>query len=118
MSTDRLSNNVKSMIEFCLFSCNLPTFSFSFIGNLLIKCSLYKRQPTEKGKWSFFGPHVKVINDMWTQNAIYLITSPGVKYKITLKIFQSTLKNIFPGGYAKHENNLYGDLLISMAFRI
>lgn len=95
MSTDRLSNNVKSMIEFCLFSCNLPTFSFSFIGNLLIKCSLYKRQPTEKGKWSFFGPHVKVINDMWTQNAIYLITSPGVKYKITLKFSKVHLKTFF-----------------------
>ena len=95
MSTDRLSNNVKSMIEFCLFSCNLPTFSFSFIGNLLIKCSLYKRQPTDKGKWSFFGPHVKVINDMWTQNAIYLITSPGVKYKITLKFSKVHLKTFF-----------------------
>ena len=95
MSTDRLSNNVKSMIEFCLFSCNLPTFSFSFIGNLLIKCSLYKRQPTEKGKWSFFGAHVKVINDMWTQNAIYLITSPGVKYKITLKFSKVHLKTFF-----------------------
>ena len=95
MSTDRLSYNVKSMIEFCLFSCNLPTFSFSFIGNLLIKCSLYKRQPTDKGKWSFFGPHVKVINDMWTQNAICLITSPGVKYKITLKFSKVHLKTFF-----------------------
>ena len=95
MSTDRLSNNVKSMIEFCLFSCNLPTFSFSFIGNLLIKCSLYKRQATDKGKWSFFGPHVKVINDMWTHNVIYLITSPGVKYKITLKFSKVHLKTFF-----------------------
>ena len=95
MSTDRLSNNVKSVIEFCLFSCNLPTFSFSFIGNLLIKCSLYKRQAMDKGKWSFFGLLVKVINDMWTQNAIYLITSPGLKYKITLKFSKVHLKTFF-----------------------
>ena len=95
MSTDRLSYNVKSVIEFCLFSCNLPTFSFSFIGNLLIKCSLYKRQPTDKGKWSFFGPLVKVINDMWTQNVICLITSLGLKYKITLKFSKVHLKTFF-----------------------
>ena len=96
MSTDRLSNNVKSMIEFCLFSCNLPTFSFSFIGNLLIKCSLYKRKPTDKGKWSFFGPHVKVINDMWTQNAIKIKIKLNKKInKITLKFSKVHLKTFF-----------------------